>query len=248
MHIVLQVILYYILPYTTVVVFFGGIIYKIISWMRTPKPTAALTIYPTREGAKMASSMTADQIVFPSLFSRKILWVFGVMLHLALLGIVVGHVRIFGEPQFFWNLIRLDADGVDLFAYIIGGAVGIAFLISLIVLLVRRFYGTMKKVSVPIDFLFLILLIAIAISGDVMRFFMHIDMAEIQTFFASLVRFSPDITSTVQQSAFIVHNVLTEVLIMYIPFSKLVHIIGSFITNYIVKREDKNPVKGEDKK
>lgn len=239
MHIALQIIIYYIIPYTTVVVFFGGIIYKIVSWMRTPKPSAALTLYPKPEGVKKGAVFAADQIVFPSLFKQKVLWVFGVMLHLALLGIVVGHVRIFGEPQFFWDFVRLNEQGVDLFAYIIGGAVGIAFLISLIVLLIRRFFGTMKKITVPIDILFLLLLIAIALTGDYMRFFMHIDMAEIQTYFASLVRFSPVITPTIQQPTYIIHNILTEVLIMYIPFSKLVHIIGSFVTNYLVKRDEK---------
>ena len=243
MHIALQIILYYIFPYTTVVVFFGGIIYKIVSWMRTPKPTAALTLYPKPDGVKRGAAMTADQIVFPSLFKQKVLWIFGVMLHLALLGIVVGHVRIFGEPQFFWDFVRLNEHGVHLFAYIIGGAVGIAFLISLIVLLVRRFYGTMRKVTVPIDILFLLLLIAIALTGDYMRFFMDINMVEIQTYFASLFRFSPIITTTIQIPTYIIHNVLTQVLIMYIPFSKLVHIIGSFITNYIVKREDKKAKK-----
>ena len=238
MHIVLQVILYYIFPYTTVAVFFGGIIYKIVSWVRTPKPSAALTLYPKEGGARYA----ADQVVFPSLFKHKVLWIFGVMLHLALLGIVVGHVRIFGEPQFFWDLLGLQEEGVDLLAYIIGGAVGIAFLISLIVLLVRRYFGTIRQVTVPIDILFLLLLIAIAITGDYMRFFMHIDMAEIQTYFASLVRFSPQITATIQQPTYIVHNVLTQVLIMYIPFSKLVHILGSFITNFLVKRDEKKRV------
>lgn len=239
MHIVLVVMMYYILPYLTVVVFLGGLIYNIISWLRTPAPSTELSVYPKPSGAMVAPSLAIDEIIFPRMFSRRILWVFGVMLHLSLLGIAVGHIRIFGEPQFVWNILRLNEQGVDTFAYIVGGTVGIAFLVALLVLLARRFFGIMKRVSIPIDYLVLILLIAVAISGDYMRFFMHLDMSEVQTYFASLVRFNPIITPTILEPAFVVHNVITQSLLIYIPFSKIVHMVGSFVTNYLVKRRDK---------
>ncbi|MCK5409913.1 MAG: respiratory nitrate reductase subunit gamma [Candidatus Heimdallarchaeota archaeon] len=240
MNVIIEYIMYYILPYITLIVFIGGLTYRIISWIRTPAPNSALEIYPKLDkGPKLETAYALDQTVFPSLFSNKKLAIFSIGLHLSIVALFFGHIRIFGEPQFVWNILGLDDNGVDLFAYIMGGTFGIIFLISLLFLLGRRFFGIVKKISVPIDYILLIFLILIAVSGDYMRFFDHINVVEIQTYFSSLVVFNPTLTPALNQWSFILHNLLVQAFLIYVPFSKVVHVIGSFITNRRVKRGDK---------
>ncbi|MFX0066156.1 MAG: respiratory nitrate reductase subunit gamma [Candidatus Hermodarchaeota archaeon] len=228
--------IFYILPYITVTIFFGGILYNIISWLRTPAPSTVLTLYPKPSEVMVGPAMALDETIFPSLFSNKILWIFGVLLHLSLLAIAFGHVRLFGEPELIWSLMNLNEQGVETFALIAGGGFGIIFMVALLVLLARRLSGIMKTVSIPMDYLLLILLIAIAISGNFMRFAMHLNVAELQVYFSSLLVFNPTLTPTVLEPAFIIHYLITQALFIYLPFSKLVHVIGSLVTNYLVKR------------
>ncbi|MFX0090750.1 MAG: respiratory nitrate reductase subunit gamma [Candidatus Hodarchaeota archaeon] len=225
-----------ILPYITVIIFFGGLIYKLISWLRTPRPDTVLTIYPKPNDAMIGPTLALDETIFPRLFSNKILWIFAILLHGALVVLLFGHVRLFGEPSVVWGLMGLDEQGVNAFAAIMGGAVGIIFMIAILGLLIRRFSGTVRTVSVPMDYLFLLLLLGIALSGNFMRFVMHLSVPELQTYFSSLVIIQPTLTPTVYEPAFIIHYLFAQILLIYLPFSKLIHVIGSIFTNYLVKR------------
>jgi nitrate reductase gamma subunit len=181
--------------------------------------------------------MVLEETIFPRLrYSSKILWVFSILLHLTVAMLFVGHIRLFYDPLWFWALLNLDEAGVQAFASLMGGISGTIFMIALLGLFIRRLRGPVKEVSVPIDYITLLVLLAIGITGDYMRFVMHIDLASLQTYFASLVALQPVLTPTLFEPAFILHYTIVQGFLIYFPFSKLVHVIGSVITNFLAKR------------
>ena len=229
--------IYYILPYITFFVFVGGLSYRVVSWFSNPPLKASLSLFPKPNGLRTAFSLLSDETVFPRLARyNKSLWFFAILLHACIIPLLFGHLRLFQEPAWLWSLLRLSDEGVKMFAFYAGGITGIVFMIALAALFIRRVKGIMRTISVLEDYFILILLIAIAISGNYMRFAMHIDVSELQAYFTSLLAFNPRLTDVLFEPAFIAHYLLASAFFIYFPFSKLIHIIGSFITNYVVKR------------
>ncbi|NIN69831.1 MAG: hypothetical protein GTO63_35150 [Anaerolineae bacterium] len=80
----------------------------------------------------------------------------------------------------------------------------------------------------PGDYVLLILLIAIAVTGNYMRFFMHIDVEAYRAFFSNLFHLRFDVP--VRNTTFLLHFLLVQAFLIYFPFSKLVHVIGGSLT------------------
>ena len=223
-----------ILPYFTLLAFFGGLIYRIILWFRTPKPKAALGLFP--KPRVVALDMTLDETVFPRMApSNKVLWVSALILHASLVFLFVGHVRLFFEPTLIWTIMGFNDSQIELFAFLGGGTVGILFTIGLLILLARRGTKIMRKITVLEDLVLLGFLITIAITGNLMRFAMHMNVAELQTYFSSLVFLRPTLTPAVLEPIFVIHYLIVMAFLIYFPHSKLIHVIGSIFSNIAVK-------------
>jgi nitrate reductase gamma subunit len=119
-------------------------------------------------------------------------------------------------------------------SYYSGGAAGIVLLATGILLFVRRL--SIKKVreisSMP-DYLAPLLLVVIIATGDLMRFAGHFDLNETRVWAASLLTFSPIVP---QDGMFLLHLALAQLLIVFIPFSKILHFGGIFFTQALIKR------------
>ena len=86
--------------------------------------------------------------------------------------------------------------------------------------------------SIP-DFLAPLLLIVIIATGDMMRFVGHFDLNETRVWAASLLTFSPIVP---KNGMFLLHLTLAQLLIVFIPFSKILHFGGIFFTQALIKR------------
>ncbi len=107
-------------------------------------------------------------------------------------------------------------------------------LVTGLLLLVRRVTTQrVREISKVSDFFALILLVAIILTGDVMRFGAHFDLAQTRVWAASLLTFSPVIP---KNGMFLTHALLAQLLVIYIPFSKIMHFGGIFFTQALVKR------------
>ena len=113
--------------------------------------------------------------------------------------------------------------------------IGTVLLVTGVALLVRRLtVQRAREISSSGDFFALLLLLAIIMSGNVMRFGgEHFDLATTRVWAASLLAFSPQVP---QNGAFLIHALLGQLLFMYIPFSKILHFGGIFFTQALVKR------------
>ena len=126
---------------------------------------------------------------------------------------------------------------MDRLAYFSGAAVGIILLVALVYVLLRRFTSPYKELSVPEDYLLLILILLVVTMGNHMRFFGDVHMGDYRAYVQSLLAFKPAFPAALASSSakwtLIVHVLFANFLFLYFPFSKLTHVIGGFMTNFM---------------
>jgi len=225
-----------VLPYVAAVAFVGGIAYRFSSWSRTPQP-GKLTLYPT-EGWDLASA-AKEAMFFPNLFKGdKVLWLLAWTFHAALALALLGHLRVvtgFFDAAFMSAGLSLSHAGFAMLSTIAGGAAGAALVVAAIALLLRRlFLARIREISSGPDFFALLLIVAVIASGDALRFGSSpVDVAETRIWARSLVMLSPRAPTN---PAILLHALFAELLICYLPLSKLIHFGGLFYTMPLVRR------------
>jgi nitrate reductase gamma subunit len=211
---------YAALFYVATAVFVVGVALKIRQYARTPAPLKIPTTpAPTRTGG-VVLRMTREVVFFESLFkSSKWTWIFGWMFHAALLLVLLRHVRYFQEPV--WTPI--------VFVQFFGTYAGFAMVAGLLGLWARRvLVDRVRYISTPSDHLHLGLLLAIGVSGLLMRFVAHPDIVAVKAFMLGLMRF--DIQPLPAQPVLLLHLTLVALLMIVFPISKLLHAPGLFFS------------------
>ena len=213
-------VLYALLFYIATGMLVGGVAWKSWVYARTPQPLK-IPIPPaptTRRGVVLR--MLLEVTLFQSLFrSNKWIWLFGWMFHVALLVVLLRHLRYFTEPVWFW---------VDLIQPF-GMYAGFAMLAGLAGLWARRFLvDRVRYISSPSDHLMLALLVAIAASGLAMKYLAHTDIVALKAFFLGLMAF--DWQQLPADPVLLFHLALVATLMIVFPFSKLLHAPGVFFS------------------
>jgi nitrate reductase gamma subunit len=97
-------------------------------------------------------------------------------------------------------------------------------------LLARRFTdGRLRYISLFQDYFVLYLLLGLALSGVLMRYFVRPDVVAIKQLAIGLITLSPQVPPMVEPLLF-VHLALLGTLLVVFPFSKLVHMAGVFLS------------------
>ncbi len=111
----------------------------------------------------------------------------------------------------------------------IGHYLFIAFLLGLFGLLLRRIViDRIRYISSPSDYLMLLLLAAIAISGYCMHLGEPVNIAAVKQYVRGLLELR--LESFPKDPRLIVHLLLVAVLLLIFPFSKLLHAPGLFFS------------------
>jgi len=213
-------VLYALLFYVAAAALAGGVAWKCWVYARTPQPLK-IPIPPaptTRRG--VALRLLLEAALFRSLYrSNKWIWLFGWMFHVALLAVLLRHLRYFTEPVWFW------VDLVQPF----GLYAAFAMLAGLAGLWARRFVvDRVRYISSPSDHLMLALLAAIAASGLAMKYAARADIVALKAFFLGLMAF--DWRELPADPALLVHLALVALLMIVFPVSKLLHAPGVFFS------------------
>ena len=222
--------------YVAVIVFIGGLIWQGVKWRRATRTPIKLGMFPKPTGAARGLKLLKDTFLFPQVLQTdKAIWLFAGAFHLAGLMMFVGHLRLLHE---FTPLVSLlGSSGMDQFAFLTGGAFGIALTVALVYYLLRRFVTPYKDLSVPEDYLLLVLILLIVTMGNHLRFFGHVHVADYRAYVASLLAFKPAFNAAIAAStikwSLTLHVMLACVLFIYFPFSKLTHSIGAFAANLV---------------
>jgi nitrate reductase gamma subunit len=226
----------YILPYVTILVFVIGMIYRIYIWNQLAAPK--MTLFPAPSGGKgRFIEVMKETFFFKSLFKGdRNLWALGWMFHVMLALIFVGHFRVIAWlPDKILQSVGMSSENINTMSLISGGAAGIIILVALLIIFGRRFtVKRVKDISELGDYLALILILAIVLTGDAMRFISHLDLAQTREYFLGLFTFS--FVAIPNNPWFIIHYLLAQILIMYIPFSKILHFGGIFFSEALIHK------------
>lgn len=224
-----------IMVYVAVATLILGMTYQVYQWLLAPKSRIKTGVFPKPEGrGSRWLRVGIDSFTFPdAIKADRTIWVFTILFHFALLGAFVGHLRLIREFTFLLNL--LGPKGMDQFALWSGGVMGILLMVALIYYLFRRLTSPYKEISVPEDFILLLLLILVVVMGDHMRFLGKIHAADYRAYVYSLSTFRPAFPKILAESstkwALDAHLLFANLLLIYFPFSKLVHVIATFPAN-----------------
>jgi len=223
-----------VLPYVVVPVFLAGMIYRFRVWLKTPQP-GKMTLFPA--GGSPAREIVAETLFFPSLFKGdRVLWAFAWLFHATLALVILGHLRVFTAAiDSMLASFGMSAEGIDMLSNGAGGAAGIVLLATAILLFLRRIaIKRVREITGLPDYLAPLLIIAIIATGDVIRFAgQHFDLEQTRIWAMSLIKFSPSVPAS---GMFVLHLFLAQLLIVFIPFSKILHFGGIFFTQALIRR------------
>lgn len=164
--------------------------------------------------------------------SSKWLWLFGILFHYSFLIVVVRHMRLFLDPvpglvsflEIGDSLLQIGAPTMY--------TTDVTIVLGLLFLFGRRLMNPqVRYISLANDYFPIFLILAIALTGILMRFFLrtNVDINAIKQLAVGLVTFHPTIVTQIS-SLFYVHLFLVCTLLAYFPFSKLMHMGGVFLS------------------
>ncbi|MBF0614494.1 MAG: nitrate reductase [Magnetococcales bacterium] len=213
-----------VLAYIVVIIFLVGFLSRLVIYARSPAPLKIATTPAPTTRLGVVWRLVTEVIFFNSLFKGdKLAWAGGLAFHGALAVVLIRHIRYFVDPvpAFFGPL------------QIIGIVAGVVMAGALGFLLLRRLLiDRVKYISSPADYLFLILLLAIAGTGLLMDFALRPNIVAIK---ANLMAMWSSVTglpplNSAGDVMFLLHLLLVAVLFVIFPFSKLMHAGGLFFS------------------
>jgi nitrate reductase gamma subunit len=161
---------------------------------------------------------------------EKWLWLFSLTFHWAFFTVLFRHLRLFTEPVPACVQLVAKLDGflqIGLPGLMLSG---VALLAAVTFLFLRRILiPHVKYISLGSDYFPLFLIFGIAFTGILMRYFTKVDIVGVKEFTMSLVTLNPHVIKGIG-GVFYVHLFFVSVLLVYFPFSKLMHLGGIFMS------------------
>ena len=228
-------IYYYVMVhmvYLAVAVLFGGIIFKLLVVLFSKKFNGSLATYPQKLPSPVG--VTAEALLVPSAWRKaKVFWFFIITFHIAVILLILGHFELIRE----FKIIQIIPHEIFLGA----GAVGIVIIISVIYFIFRRFKSPWREISIPEDFLILLLLFLTSVIGSHLHMGERYGMAQFgvgadiyREYLSSLVALKPVIPEGITLSPHYVlvalHIFFANIVLMMLPFSKLMHMVFTFFS------------------
>jgi nitrate reductase gamma subunit len=160
----------------------------------------------------------------------KYLWAAAMAFHWSMLVIVLRHFRFFVEPVPRWVEVLQSVDGFFQVGVPVIFATSALFVVALCYLLLRRLAdGKVRYISLPSDYFALYLLLGIGLSGLLIRHLEKVDIVRVKAAIAGWTSLQPMVPEGVGVLYF-VHVFLVSTLLVYFPFSKLLHAPGVFLS------------------
>lgn len=223
--------------YAALLALVAGLAVRVIKLLRSPAPPASLRLHPARKHPVAAA--LGETFAMPQIRKRKpVFWLFVMIYHVGFLLLILGHLDIL--PSI--NLLPSES------RHMIGaGAVGIMVTLPAVVFLVRRLRSPLREISVPADFLLLLLLLALFLLGDMMSWSNSWNPAgfvmtkeHFSQYFGILAGFTFADPRTVLHGSHyhfvVLHVLLANLLFVILPHTKVVHSFLALPVNLIRRR------------
>ena len=239
-----------LLLYLAVAVFLIGLGWRLLNWLRTPVPLKIPLTPGPADRRGVLWRLGGELFAFRALWrANRSLWTPAWIFHVALVLLLIGHFGGLETPRFACATLggmqaafcRVACDvglpfaggltGMSMaqfghFEDISGGLVGAVALAALLWLLLRRLLAErVRSISTFSDYFALLLLLLIIVTGNDMRFMGGLNIEQARQFVAGWLTLHP--TPAPADPVFAMHILLVCALLIYIPFSKLVHIGGA---------------------
>jgi nitrate reductase gamma subunit len=160
----------------------------------------------------------------------KGLWAAAIVFHWAMLISILRHFRFFIEPVPVWVNWLENVDGFFQVGLPLYFATSFLMVAGLAFLLARRFFDhKVRYISLASDYFALYLLLGIAITGIIMRHVEKIDVVQVKAAIAGWASFEA-VPPVGVGLWYFVHVFLVSTLLVYFPFSKLLHAPGVFLS------------------
>ena len=257
---VLDVLFGVLVPYAALAVFLGGMAYRVVGWANIPIPFRIPTTcgqqksLPWIKQAKLdcpsdrwgvIGRMFLEIVCFRSLLrntrtqikgDRVVyatslwLWAAAIVFHWSMAVILFRHLRLFLNPTPYCVTFMEAADGFWEVGVPVVFMTSLGFVAALAFLLARRLGDArLRYISLLDDYFALFLLLGIGLSGLLLRHYFKTDIAGVKELAVGLVSFRPAVPNTMN-AFFYGHLFLVCALMVYIPFGKLLHMGGAFLS------------------
>jgi nitrate reductase gamma subunit len=161
---------------------------------------------------------------------EKWLWLAGLLFHYSFLVVFLRHLRFFTEPVPFFVTFLDKADSFLQVGLPLIYLSDFALVATVTYLFIRRvIIPQMRYISLPADYFPLFLILALAITGMLMRYILRVDVTSVKELTMGLATLHPVIPQGISV-LFYIHLFLISVLFAYFPFSKLMHLGGVFLS------------------
>lgn len=162
--------------------------------------------------------------------SSKYLWLGAIIFHWTLLVIFLRHFRLFMEPIPTFVLWIQSIDGFFQIGVPILYITNILIPAALLFLIFRRIVDPkLRYISLASDYFLLFLIISIVLTGILMRYLDKVDIIKVKELTVGIFTFHPNVPQGIG-NLFFIHLFLVCTLISCIPFSKLLHMPGIFLS------------------
>ena len=214
-----------------------GIVWRLVKIFRSPPPPYSLKIYPSSK--KPGLSALNDTFAMPQLRRHKpLFWTFLVIFHVSMILLFLGHLDILPTISLVPESSR----------HMIGaGLVGVGVTVPLLYFLFRRFRTPVREISVPADYLHLILILFLFLFGYLMSWGNSwtangfvMTKQDFSLYFDGLLRFTfADPRAVLPGSHYhfvVIHVLLADLFFFVLPFSKIVHAFLSYPINLLRRK------------
>ncbi|MBU0600524.1 respiratory nitrate reductase subunit gamma [bacterium] len=217
-------VFYTIFTYIAIAIFILGFLTKIWKYGATPSPLKIPTTPAPTTAFGAGIRVACEALFFRSLFKgNKFIWLGGAVLHASLLVILISHTRYFIHP------VPECLMYFQVFFQNIGHYAGYILLLAIGYLGLRRiFIDQTAYISILADYFILALIFCIGASGVLLKYITRPDLVSVKAFTLGLISFKPEAVPT--NPIFLIHLTLILILLIYFPFSKLMHAGGIFFS------------------
>lgn len=201
-----------------------AIVLRIVSILRAPAQPYSLRIFPASKRPGLAA--LKDTFLMPQVRRHKpLFWVFLMIFHISFLLLILGHLDILP------NISLMPEDSRHMLGW---GIVGVGVTLPLFYFLFRRFKSPNREITVPADYLLLILLLFLSLFGDMMSWGNSwtangfvMTKQDFAQYFNGLISFTfADPRQVLKGSHYhfaVIHVLLANIFFIVLPFSKVVH-------------------------
>jgi nitrate reductase gamma subunit len=248
------------IPGGALLVFLGGVVYRVIRWAKSPVPFRIPTTCGQQKSLPWIRSswtesphttlgvvarMALEVLLFRSLFRNskvslqdqrayyggaKWLWLAGLTFHWSFLVILTRHLRFFTEPVPMPINLLSTLDGLFEISLPTLYMTDAAIVMAVTYLFFRRVaIPQLRYISLAADYFPLFLILGIALSGILMRHVYKVDLQKIKELSLGWFALQPGLPEGIG-IIFFIHLFLVCSLLVYFPFSKLMHMGGVFFS------------------